>query len=127
MRECLLKFGRKGLKASGMVPLDSTLTGKLPAGDARSEPRTPAMEPVRLVSLNQPFITEPTTTQNISSHGARVMTQQVWEPGSLLLIKSLRGDFWARARVVYWRSFSSSRFAIGLEFFARAGTWPTQN
>jgi len=97
------------------------------ARDARSEARISAMEPVRLASLNQPFITEPTSTQNISSRGARVMTQQVWEPGSLLLIKSLRGDFWARARVVYWRSFSSSRFAIGLEFFAQAGNWPTQN
>ncbi len=108
------------------MSLDSTSTGKLPARDARSEPRIPATEPVRLVSLNQPFITEPTSTQNISPHGARVMTQQVWEPGSLLLIKSLRGDFWARARVVYWRSFSASRFVLGLEFFARAGNWPTQ-
>ncbi len=116
------------LNAGGIVPSDPTLSKqKIPARDARSEARISAMEPVRLASLSQPFITEPTSTQNISSRGARVMTQQVWEPGSLLLIKSLRGDFWARARVVYWRSFSSSRFAIGLEFFARAGTWPTQN
>jgi len=85
------------------------------------------MVPVRLASLSQPLITEPTTTQNISVRGARVMTQRVWEPGSLLLIKSLRGGLWARARVVYWRSFSSSRFAIGLEFFVRAGNWPAQN
>jgi len=85
------------------------------------------MEPVQLSSLEQPLITEPTSTQNISSHGARVMTQRVWEPGSGLLLKSRRSDFWARAHVVYWRSFSSSRFAIGLEFFARAGNWPTQD
>jgi len=100
---------------------------KIPTRDARSEARISVMEQVRLAGLSPPFITEPTTTQDISSHGARVMTQQVWEPGSLLLIKSLRGDFWARARVVYWRSFSSSRFAIGLEFFAQAGNWPTQD
>src|SRR6266478_7587975 len=116
------------LNAGGIVPSAPALSKqKIPARDARSEARISAMEPVRLASLSQPFITEPTSTQNISSRGARVMTQQVWEPGSLLLIKSLRGDFWARARVVYWRSFSSSRFAIGLEFFARAGNWPTQN
>src|SRR5258708_31844421 len=100
---------------------------KIPTGAARCEARISAIERVRLAGLTPPFITEPTTTQDISSHGARVMTQQVWEPGSLLLIKSLRGDFWARARVVYWRSFSSSRFAIGLEFFAQAGNWPTQD
>ena len=85
------------------------------------------MEPVRLASLNQPFITEPTSTQNISSRGARVMTQQVWEPGSLLLIKSLRGDFWARARVIYWGSFLSSRASIGLEFIVYGGHWPAAN
>jgi len=85
------------------------------------------MEPVQLSSLDQPSITEPTSTQNLSSRGARVMTQRIWEPGSRLLIRSLRTDFWARARVVYWRSFSSSRFAIGLEFVARAGNWPAQN
>jgi hypothetical protein len=86
-----------------------------------------AVEPVQLYSLDEPSITEPVRTQNISSRGARVMTQRIWEPGSRLLIKSLRGDFWARARVVYWRSFSNTRFAMGLEFIARAGKWPTQN
>jgi len=85
------------------------------------------MEPVQLSSLDQPSSTEPTSTQNISSHGARVMTQRIWAPGSRLLIRSLRSGFWAQARVVYWRSFSSSRFSIGLEFFARAGNWPTQD
>jgi hypothetical protein len=116
------------LNAGGIVPLDRTSSKQgLPAQDARSEARISATEPVRLASLEQPFVTEPTSTQNISSRGARVMTQRIWEPGSRLLIKSLRGDFWARARVVYWKSFSSSRFAIGLEFVARAGNWPTQN
>jgi len=85
------------------------------------------MEPVQLTALDQPSIHEPTSTQDISAHGARVMTQRIWQPGSRLLIKSLRGDFWARARVVYWRSFSASRFAIGLEFIAQAGAWPTKD
>jgi len=85
------------------------------------------MEPVQLSSLDQPSSTEPTSTQNISSHGARVMTQRIWAPGSRLLIKSLRSGFRARAHVVYWRSFSSSRFAIGLEFFSQAGNWPKQD
>ena len=85
-----------------------------------------AVEPVQLYSLDQPSIIEPVRTQNISARGARVMTQRIWEPGTRLLIKSLRSDFWARARVVYWRSFSSTRFAMGLEFVAWAGNWPTE-
>lgn len=99
---------------------------KLPAGDARSEARIPVMERVQLSSLDQLALTEPTNTQNISSRGARVMTQRIWEPGSRLLIRSLHSDFWARARVVYWRSFSSTRYAVGLEFLASTGNWPAK-
>jgi PilZ domain len=110
------------------VTLDPTPSKqKLPAGDARAEGRIAVMERVELSSLDQPAITEPTNTQNISSHGARVMTQRIWEPGSRLLIRSLRSDFWARARVVYWRSFSSTRYAVGLEFLAKTGKWPEGN
>jgi len=116
------------LKAGGTVSSDSTSSKQgLPLGDARSEVRISAMEPVQLSGLDQPSITEPTRTQNISSHGARVMTQRIWAPGSRLLIRSLRSSFWAQAHVVYWKSFSTSRFAIGLEFFARAGNWPMQD
>ena len=55
---------------------------------------------------------ESTRTQDISPHGARVITYQIWQPGSCLLISSLRSDLWAEARVVYWRSFASSTFAL---------------
>jgi PilZ domain len=97
-----------------------------PVRNSRSEARMSAVEPVQLYSLDQPSIIEPVRTQNISARGARVMTQRIWEPGTRLLIKSLRSDFWARARVVYWRSFSNTRFAMGLEFVAWAGNWPTE-
>jgi hypothetical protein len=100
---------------------------RLPSQDRRFEKRISTIEPVSLASVDQPSITEPTSTQNLNSCGARVMTQRIWQPGSRLFIRSLRSDFWARARVVYWRSFSGSRFAIGLEFVAQTGSWPTQN
>jgi hypothetical protein len=95
--------------------------------DPRTEQRISRAEPVLLSSLEQPAVSESTRTQNISSRGARVFTQRVWQPGSRLLIKSIQGDFSARARVVYWRSFASGTFAIGLEFRAREGDWPMQN
>ena len=87
----------------------------------RMEERNPVTEAVLLTGVDQSWVTENTTTQNISSHGARVATERFWQPGSELLLKSLRRDFQARARVVYWRSFSSSRFAIGLEFLTQTG------
>lgn len=135
VKECsqlIAQHAAEGSKSLGTweyvaVPLDATSPKqRLPARDPRSEARMPAIHRVQLSSLDQPTITEPTTTQNLSSRGARVMTQRIWEPGSRLLMRSRQSDFWAQARVVYWRSFSGSRFAIGLEFVASAGKWPTQ-
>ena len=98
---------------------------QIPAQDVRSEERISTNEPVQLSSVDQ-SVTESTRTQDISPHGARVITHQIWQPGSSLLIRSLRSDFWAEARVVYWRSFAGSTFAIGLEFLVQVGNWPTQ-
>ena len=110
------------------MPFDpsSRKQSQIPAQDVRSEQRISANEPVQLSSVGQPSVTESTRTQDISPHGARVITHEIWQPGSSLLIRSLRSDFWAEARVVYWRSFASSTFAIGLEFLIQAGNWPTQ-
>lgn len=90
---------------------------------ARREERTIVLEPVQLTSLSRNWSAEITSTHNTSSRGARVTTQRLWEPGTLLVLKSLRSSFWAKARVVYWRGFSS-RAVIGLEFIAQGGVWP---
>jgi hypothetical protein len=96
-------------------------------GHSRRETRTISAEPVEIANLSGRWTAEPTSTQNISSHGARLTTHRVWEPGSFVLLKFLRGTFWARARVVYWRSFSSSRFSIGLEFIEYGGSLPVSS
>lgn len=96
----------------------------MPGQDPRTERRTPMAEPVQLSTVNW-SVTESTFTQDMSSRGARVTTQRVWQPGTQLTISSLRSDFSGLARVVYWRSFSSSRFAIGLEFLSCTGQWPS--
>jgi hypothetical protein len=100
-----------------------------PNGGIRREQRNMVNEKVELANLGQSRSVETTTTQNTSPNGARVTTHRLWEPGSFLLLKSLRGDFWARARVIYWRSYSSSsnRASIGLEFIVRGGDWPAEN
>src|SRR5437879_3380811 len=102
------------------MPFDSSSRkqSQIPAQDVRSEQRISANEPVQLSSVDQ-SVTESTRTQDISPHGARVITQRIWQPGSRLLISSLKGDFWAEARVVYWRFFASSTF--GLEFLIQTG------
>lgn len=109
------------------VDRDSRKQSQRGVQNLRLEQRISTTEEVLLASVDRPAAAESTWTQNISSRGARVMTQRIWQPGSQLLIRSQRSAFWARARVVYWRSFASSRFAIGLEFLARKGEWPARN
>lgn len=98
----------------------------MPNQDPRAEDRFLAAEPVELSSYHPPA-TEVTSTQNISSGGARAITQRIWEPGTRLQVTALRGDFQAQAQVVYWRSFSSSKFAIGLKFLSSTGRWSNHN
>ncbi|HLZ12973.1 MAG TPA: PilZ domain-containing protein [Candidatus Acidoferrum sp.] len=95
-------------------------------GGVRREVRSIVSEPVELTNLSRGWSPEKTSTHNISPRGARVTTQRLWEPGTFLMLKSLRSGFWARARVVYWRSFSS-RAIIGLEFIVQSGDWPQGN
>lgn len=88
----------------------------------RREQRAVMTEPVELINLTRSWSAESTSTHNISLRGARVTTQRLWEPGTFLLLKSLKSNFWARARVVYWRGFAS-RAVIGLEFISHGGDW----
>lgn len=99
----------------------------MPGQDPRTEARKPIIELVELKSLTLPPITESTRTQNVSSGGARAITQRVWQPGTRLQIAALHSDFQAQAVVVYWCSFSSSKFAIGLKFLSKAGRWPNRH
>jgi hypothetical protein len=87
----------------------------------------PLIEPVELRSVTPPQVTESSCIQNVSSGGARAITQRIWQPGTRLQVTALRSDFQAQAVVVYWRSFSSSKFAIGLKFLSKAGHWPNHN
>lgn len=117
---------RKGSEMSGLVPGKEAVRLSSSDPDPRKEVRIPATEPVQLSSQDERGLPESTYTLNISPHGARVVTQRTWKAGSRLVIKSLRSDFSAQARLVYWRSFGS-RIVIGLEFLSQAGRWPKLN
>lgn len=110
-----------------MSSQDAIGAGAMKVQDPRKEQRRAAIEPVELCGIGPPIrTTESTHTQNLSPRGARVLTQRIWQPEDRLQVRALHGGFRAEARVVYWRSFSSSKFAIGLEFLAQSGTWPAR-
>jgi hypothetical protein len=77
--------------------------------------------PVQIFSIEDPFVSESCTTQNINSIGARLLTGRSWAPECRVIVKSPSGSMWARARVVYCQPLTHKEFAVGLEFLARTG------
>lgn len=87
--------------------------------DGRKRARTSERLLVQVFSSEEPFVREMCPTQNISSLGARLLTERPWTPDSRVLLDCRGGNLWAR--VVYCRALRPKTFAVGLEFFARTG------
>lgn len=89
----------------------------------RSASRSEARVAVMLASLDGRLSTETTFTENISSHGARIVARQHWRVNDTLLVKSLEGNFQSDARVVYSQHLTENSLAIGLVLFYPTGQW----
>lgn len=89
----------------------------------RYEKRSAVVVAVMLTSPDPPFPTEMTTTENISSRGARVVTKGLWRTDESLVIKSLEGDLYSEARVIYRQPMHEGVYAIGLALIEPAGHW----
>lgn len=89
----------------------------------RFEKRVGAAVAVMLTSADPAFPTELTLTQNISSRGARVVTKGLWRANDSLVIKSLEGDLYSAARVIYRQPIRENVYAVGLGLIEPRGSW----
>ncbi len=89
----------------------------------RLEERIPLTVRVDLCSLDVRHRTQEGLTENVSTHGARVVSSNPLRLNERLNLWSLPGDFRARARVVYCEPLGDHSFAIGLHVVASAGEW----
>jgi hypothetical protein len=89
----------------------------------RSEDRVPIALRVDLCSLDIRHRAHEGVTENISSHGARVVCSKPWKPNDRLNLRSLLGDLRARARVVYCEPRETGSYVIGLQLLATTGKW----
>ena len=90
----------------------------------RFEKRIAAAVAVMLISVDPGFPTELTLTHNISSRGARVVTKALWRANDSLVIKSLEGDLYSAARVIYREPIRENFYAVGLELIEPMGCAP---
>ena len=54
-------------------------------------------------------------TENVSSHGARVIAGKLWQTGKSALVRSEEGQFEWTGRVVYCQRLPDGKFAVGLQ------------
>jgi len=89
----------------------------------RKEPRTPRRVALELSGSDKPLIYEITITENVSRHGARVVTNRRWYPHDSVLVRLPEEVLPARARITYCQPLRGAEFAMGLQFSLAVYSW----
>jgi PilZ domain len=89
----------------------------------RAEERTYCKVGVDLSSVDLRTPAQFGVTDNVSAHGARVLTGKALRSNQRLNIRSMLGSYRSRARVVYCVPVAGGMYAIGLQLYASAGDW----
>src|SRR5579859_4787852 len=91
--------------------------------DGRIEKRQSMSVPVYLGSLEDPRTPERTLTENVSPHGARVLSKRPWRPDEESLVTPLTGECPQIGRVIYCLPTAGDRFCLGMKLMDRAVKW----
>jgi len=83
--------------------------------DGRSGKRIPQILLAELSRPDESVSKELTFTENVSLHGARVVTVRRWLPETRVLVIFLRNGLRSEARVAYCQRRETGGFAIGVE------------
>jgi hypothetical protein len=110
---------------SSLTSLHRTVGYLMQAVARRLEERVPLAVRVDLCSLDVRHPAKEGLTENISAHGARVVSNHPWKLNDRLNLWCMPGDFRARARVVYCEPLGRRSYAIGLQLLASSGKWKT--
>src|SRR5437016_14052272 len=84
--------------------------------EQRMEARIPTKVGLELSGPDEPLIYEIAFTENVSHHGARVVTKRRWSPNDSVLVKLPQESLPSRARITYCQSLKGDEFATGLQF-----------
>jgi hypothetical protein len=96
---------------------------RLKSFDARIERREPLPVQIDLANLEEPRAREHTVTEDVSPHGARVLTKRCWQPGEIPLVTPLMGEFPKHARVVYCGPQVKGGYCVGIQFEGPPFKW----
>jgi|SRR5215469_8411152 len=68
-------------------------------------------------------VPELTYTDNISAHGACIISSRQWKPGEITEVTSLNDRITLRGRVAYCTKHEAGRYYVGLYFNEQEVTW----
>lgn len=93
--------------------------------DETMEKRLPIAMVVNLAPVLAPNgnVAEMTYTDNVSAHGACVVSNRQWQPGEIADVTSFPDQIAMRGKVIYCRRHGSDQYAIGLSFQNCAVVW----
>ena len=89
----------------------------------RTEARIPTRVGLELSGPDEPLIYEITFTENVSFHGARVVTKRRWSPNDSVLVKLPQESLPSRARITYCQPLKGDEFAMGMQFSLAVYDW----
>jgi PilZ domain len=82
----------------------------------RLENRVRAVYPVYLNSDKRQVLAETAYTEDVSEHGARILSRRNWTPNERVQVESIQWGLRAVARVAYCRPAQDAEFTVGLQF-----------
>ncbi|HET8924923.1 MAG TPA: PilZ domain-containing protein [Candidatus Acidoferrum sp.] len=93
------------------------------------EKRLPIAIVVHLVKIQEQSANgiELTYTDNISAHGACVVSSHPWQPGEVAEVTSLKDHTTLRGRVIHCQKRGDERFGVGMTFQDRQIDWSIYN
>jgi hypothetical protein len=92
----------------------------------RMEKRVPIIVVVHLAPAQDPVnAAELTYTENLSAHGACVISKRAWQPGEQVQVTSFKEHTVLRGKVIHCRKSSGDRYAVNLTFPEQEVTWET--
>ena len=92
----------------------------------RKEVRIAVKMFVNLCSEDNPSA-EVAPTIDISCHGARVVSKRRWQPNQQVSVRSIRGNFYSRARVVHCQLHADNSFVVGIEMYYPTNDWTSHD
>ena len=93
--------------------------------EGRHEKRLPIAVVVCLTGLERSNgePEEKTYTDNVSLHGARILSRRPWHPGEEAHVTPIKFGPPARAKVVYCKRIANNRYLVGLNFPQHPVQW----